>query len=51
MGHYHPSQKGDSHNDHSEHHHGTSNKKALGWSFTIITIYMLADVIDGVITK
>ncbi|KRG13962.1 zinc transporter ZitB [Virgibacillus soli] len=53
MGHSHSSQINDNHNARSpgQHQHGTSNKKALGWSFTIITIYMVAEIIGGVITN
>lgn len=48
MGHSHTSHGNIGHNGHS---HGTSNKKALGWSFTIISIYMVVEVIGGVITN
>lgn len=53
MGHSHISHGSDSHygHNHDHHHLDTSNKKALGWSFTIISIYMVAEVIGGVITN
>ncbi|MFC3886170.1 cation diffusion facilitator family transporter [Bacillus songklensis] len=39
-----------SHN-HGHHHHGTANKKALGLSFTLITLYMIVEVIGGIMTN
>lgn len=45
MGHSHSS------SSHEGHSHGTNNKRALGWSFTIITFYMIVEVIGGLATN
>ncbi|MFS0645638.1 cation diffusion facilitator family transporter [Siminovitchia sp. 179-K 8D1 HS] len=37
--------------DHGQHQHGTNNKKALGWSLVIISIYMVAEVVGGIYTN
>jgi cobalt-zinc-cadmium efflux system protein len=41
------------HHDHPHHghHHGTANKKALGLSFTLIALYMIVEVIGGIVTN
>ncbi|WP_110113893.1 cation diffusion facilitator family transporter [Bacillus sp. CGMCC 1.16541] len=36
---------------HGHHHHGSQNKKALKWSFFIITAYMIIEVIGGILTN
>lgn len=45
MGHSHD------HHDHGGHHHHTNNKKALLLSFVIITVYMVVEVIGGILTN
>ncbi|MCM3597981.1 cation diffusion facilitator family transporter [Metabacillus idriensis] len=45
MGHSHD------HHDHGGHHHHTNNKKALLLSFIIITVYMVVEVIGGILTN
>ncbi|WP_050182498.1 cation diffusion facilitator family transporter [Domibacillus robiginosus] len=46
MGHSHSHDHG-----HGHHHHGTSNKKALKWSFFLIASYMIVEVIGGILTN
>lgn len=46
MGHSHSHHGHDGH-----HHHHTSNKKALLWAFAIITLFMIAEVIGGLLTN
>lgn len=45
MGHSHD------HHDHGGHHHHTNNKNALLLSFVIITVYMVVEVIGGILTN
>lgn len=45
---------GHSHNHHGHdghHHHHTSNKKALLLAFAIITVFMIVEVIGGLMTN
>lgn len=51
MGHSHHNHSHEHSHSHSHHHHGTSNKKALGLSFTIIALYMIVEVVGGIITN
>lgn len=37
--------------DHHHHHHGSANKNALKWSFILITIFMVVEVVGGFITN
>lgn len=41
---------GQSH-DHGHSHHGTSNQKAMGWSFLIISVFMVAEAVGGLLTN
>ncbi|OES43426.1 cation diffusion facilitator family transporter [Domibacillus iocasae] len=36
---------------HGHHHHGSSNKSALKWSFFLITGFMIVEVIGGILTN
>lgn len=52
MGHHH--HHGHSHehgHHHGHHHHHTSNQRALFWAFVLIAMFMIVEVIGGMITN
>jgi cobalt-zinc-cadmium efflux system protein len=50
MGHHHGHHHGHGHGHH-HHHHASNNKKALLWSFILISSFMIVEVIGGLITN
>lgn len=50
MGHHHGHSHSHGHG-HGHHHHGTNNKKALFWSFILISSYMIVEVLGGILTN
>ncbi len=42
---------GHSHDHQHHHHHGSGNKDALKWAFIIITLFMVVEVIGGIMTN